>query len=100
LFLFFLVFCAYIEGEGALIVCRGSPLGIGSDLGGSIRIPAHFFGLLGFKPTPGRVSEKCVTTQIRWNSRGETNIRGTVGPLARCTDDLVLVMRSWLKPKM
>jgi Asp-tRNA(Asn)/Glu-tRNA(Gln) amidotransferase A subunit family amidase len=93
-------FCAYIGGECALIACRGSPLGIGSDLGGSIRIPAHFCGLFGFKPTPGRVSEKGVSMQLRWNFGGETNIGGTVGPLARCTDDLVLVMRSWLKPKM
>jgi len=91
-------FC--IGGEGALIAARGSPLGIGSDIGGSIRIPAHFCGLFGFKPTPGRLTSKGVTVPNLRNEMGETNIRPTIGPLARCTDDLVLVMRSLLQENM
>ncbi|CAF0980341.1 unnamed protein product [Rotaria sp. Silwood1] len=87
-------------GEGALIASRGSPLGIGTDIGGSIRIPAHFCGLFGFKPTPGRITSKDVAVPSHKNEMGETNIRSTVGPLARCTDDLVLVMRSLLQENM
>ncbi len=38
-------------GEAAIIAARGSPLGLGNDLGGSIRVPCHFCGIHGFKPT-------------------------------------------------
>ncbi|KAK0425657.1 hypothetical protein QR680_009304 [Steinernema hermaphroditum] len=42
-------------GEGALISAAGSVIGIGSDIGGSIRMPAYFNGVFGLKPTPGVV---------------------------------------------
>src|SRR5712664_4988443 len=42
-------------GEAAIIAAGGSPLGLGTDAGGSIRIPAHFCGLAAIKPTSGRV---------------------------------------------
>jgi fatty acid amide hydrolase len=87
----------FLGGEGAIIAARGAPLGIGSDIGGSIRIPAHFCGVFGFKPTPGRLTRQGVTIPSLTNEAGETNIRPTIGPLARCTDDLVLVMRSLLQ---
>ena len=44
-------------GEAALIGARGSPLGLGSDIGGSLRIPAHFSGICALKPTHGRLYE-------------------------------------------
>lgn len=90
----------FLGGEGAFIAARGSPIGIGSDIGGSIRIPAHFCGLFGFKPTPGRLTGKGVTVPSLRGEMGETNIRATIGPLARCTDDLVLVMRALLQENM
>jgi amidase len=42
-------------GEGALIALRGSILGLGTDIGGSIRIPAGFNGLCGIRPSHGRM---------------------------------------------
>ena len=44
-------------GEAALIAGGGSVLGLGTDVGGSLRIPAHFSGICGFKPTNGRLYE-------------------------------------------
>lgn len=45
-------------GEGSLVASRCTPLALGSDVGGSIRIPAHFTGTFGLKPTPERMSKK------------------------------------------
>ena len=45
-------------GEAALIGARGSILGVGTDIGGSIRIPANMQGLYGLNPTIGRVPNK------------------------------------------
>ena len=42
-------------GESAIIAAGGSPLGLGSDAGGSVRFPAHCTGIAGIKPTSGRV---------------------------------------------
>ena len=42
-------------GEGVLIAAGGSPLGLGTDIGGSVRAPALFSGCCGFKPTSGRI---------------------------------------------
>src|SRR5207237_7785598 len=46
-------------GEAAAIASGCSPGGVGSDGGGSIRVPAHFCGIAGLKPTPGRVAAAC-----------------------------------------
>jgi amidase len=42
-------------GEGALIALKGSPLGVGSDIGGSIRIPSAYCGIYGMRPSYHRV---------------------------------------------
>ncbi|WP_425614088.1 amidase [Anatilimnocola sp. NA78] len=76
-------------GEAAIIAAGGSPLGLGNDLGGSIRIPAHFSGIAGLKPT----SRRLTNAGIRSNFRGFEAIIGAAGPLARHVEDLDLALR-------
>jgi len=74
-------------GEAALIASGGSPIGIGSDAGGSIRQPAHCCGIAGLKPTAGRVPRTG-----HWPAfTGMTDSFNVVGPLARRVEDLALV---------
>ncbi|KAG7326172.1 hypothetical protein KOW79_009573 [Hemibagrus wyckioides] len=79
-------------GEGALIAAGGSILGLGSDLGGSIRIPAAFCGICGFKPTRNRISMLGLSSGVK----GTKTALSSVGPLARDVDSLALCMRALL----
>ena len=81
-------------GEGALIASRCSPIGIGTDSAGSIRIPAHFWGIYGFKPTVKRMTRMGVKETCDWQlTDGACEIQGTTGPLAHWLDDLVEIMK-------
>src|SRR5216684_947231 len=71
-------------GEAAAIASGMSAAGVGSDGGGSIRVPAHFSGICGLKPTPGRIP----STGHFPNSVGPLALLGVVGPMARTTADL------------
>lgn len=73
---------------------RGSPLGIGSDIGGSIRAPAAFNGIWGLKPTSQRISLGGIVVSNE-NTYGE-GIRGVLGPMANSADDLELLMETYL----
>ncbi|EPD92613.1 MULTISPECIES: amidase family protein [unclassified Paenibacillus] len=77
-------------GEAALIAAGGSPLGLGTDVGGSIRTPAHFCGVHGLKPTPGRVASR-PPRGIAHICREAAEMAST-GPLARKVEDLALAM--------
>ncbi len=76
------------SGEAALIAAGGSPLGLGSDSGGSIRQPAHACGIAGLKPTTGRIP---LTGHFPFIS-AMNDPRTTIGPLARYVEDLALTL--------
>jgi amidase len=76
------------SGEAAIIAAGGSPLGLGSDSGGSIRTPAHFCGIAGLKPTTGRVP---LTGHLPYIS-ALNDPRTVIGPLARRVEDLALAL--------
>ena len=73
-------------GEGAIIAARGSALGLGTDVGGSVRNPAAVCGIVSIKPTAGR----CPDTGAFSYPLGQNVIESQVGVLARTTDDVAL----------
>jgi Asp-tRNA(Asn)/Glu-tRNA(Gln) amidotransferase A subunit family amidase len=75
-------------GEAAAISCGMSAAGIGSDGGGSVRVPAHFCGICGLKPTPGRIP----ATGHYPPCGGPFSLIGVVGPMARTVEDLQLLL--------
>lgn len=74
-------------GEAAAIAAGMAAGGVGSDGGGSIRVPAHFSGICGLKPTPGRIP----ATGHYPESLGPFAMIGVLGPMARSVDDLKLL---------
>ena len=77
-------------GESAAIAAGLSAAGLGSDSGGSVRLPAHFTGICALKPTPGRIPGRghlppCV---------GPFSILGAIGPMARTIADVALLFRT------
>jgi amidase len=77
------------SGEAAIIAAGGSPLGLGSDSGGSIRLPAHYCGVAALKPTAGLIP----VTGAYGLVGGLSDTRSQVGPMARYVSDLRIAMR-------
>ncbi|KAH6653246.1 amidase signature domain-containing protein [Truncatella angustata] len=79
-------------GEGALIAFRGSPGGFGTDIGGSIRIPAAFCGLFGLRPTIGRLPYEGMANAMD----GQNTVLSVVGPLSTSAGGLKLLTKAIL----
>ncbi|KAJ6503296.1 general amidase [Mycena vitilis] len=71
-------------GEGALIALKGSPLGVGSDIGGSVRIPAGFCGVYGFRPSSNRIPYAGCVNSLE----GEDSVLSVLGPLCNTLDGI------------
>ena len=76
-------------GEGAIVSSGASPFGLGSDVGGSIRMPAFFNGVFGHKPTGGLVPN---TGQIPL-AEGRHSFYCTTGPICRKAEDLLPLLK-------
>ena len=76
-------------GEAALIAAGASPLGLGNDIGGSLRIPAAFCGITSIKPTAGRLPDHCT----HGLPVGQQCIQAQAGPMARHVHDLTMALR-------
>jgi Asp-tRNA(Asn)/Glu-tRNA(Gln) amidotransferase A subunit family amidase len=81
-------------GEAAAIAAGCSAGGVGSDGGGSVRIPAHFVGICGLKPTPGRIP---ATGQYP-PAGGPFVQLGVVGPMARTVGDVARLFEVMVGP--
>jgi Asp-tRNA(Asn)/Glu-tRNA(Gln) amidotransferase A subunit family amidase len=73
-------------GEAAIIAAGGSPLGLGTDIAGSIRLPAHFTGIVGLRPTSATLSN-----EGQWPPTvGPLAELNAIGPMARRVEDVAL----------
>ncbi|KAI0825163.1 general amidase [Trametes gibbosa] len=79
-------------GEASLIAMHGSPLGVGTDIGGSIRVPSHFCGLYGFKPSSHRMPSYGMINSLD----GQDSISTSVGPLTISLSGVTTFFRSML----
>jgi amidase len=73
-------------GAAAILTSSGSPLELGTDTGGSIRLPSHYCGIAGLKPTQGRVPRTGHIVSFEGPNQSLTH----VGPMARYVEDLTL----------
>lgn len=83
--------CGGSSGGAAVALAAGMvPIADGSDLGGSLRNPASFCNVVGFRPTPGRVPS--------WSTSQPWNLLSTSGPMARNVDDVALLLAAQTGP--
>ncbi|KAL8590442.1 hypothetical protein ACOMHN_011655 [Nucella lapillus] len=83
-------------GEGALLAAGGSVVGLGSDIGGSVRIPANMCGVYTLKPT----AERIISRGHKPLLMGQTAVLGVVAPMARDMESLTQLIRAIYTPTM
>jgi amidase len=80
-------------GAAAALAARLTPLEVGSDIAGSVRIPAAFCGVIGLKPTAGAIPlGGHVTEPVAHSRGGGVGAIATIGPMARTIDDIDLLL--------
>jgi amidase len=79
-------------GEGALLGLRGSCLGVGTDIGGSVRFPSAFNGLYGLRPSSGRLPYEGMANSMD----GQSTVLSVLGPMAHSVDAVKLFTESVL----
>jgi Asp-tRNA(Asn)/Glu-tRNA(Gln) amidotransferase A subunit family amidase len=84
-------------GEGAIVAAGGSAIGFGSDIGGSVREPAHACGICALKPTSGLLPLEGEADGWLFGDLGE--LLAQPGPLARTVSDLALALRVFAPPE-
>lgn len=82
-------------GEGALLAFGGSRVGIGTDVAGSVRVPAHFSGVWTIKASTGRMPRTGSGTSIP----GQEGVPAVYSPMARTLEDLETVWRGIVQMK-
>ncbi|KAJ4217599.1 Acetamidase [Fusarium solani] len=82
-------------GEGALVGFRGSLIGVGTDIGGSIRVPSAFNFLYGLRPSHGRLPYAKMANSME----GQETVHSVCGPLTHSVEDMRLFVTSVLAPQ-
>ncbi|KAJ4986030.1 amidase [Stagonosporopsis vannaccii] len=77
-------------GEATLLSLRGTVIGWGTDIGGSIRIPSHMNGLYGLKPSSTRLPYHGVSV----STEGQEHVPSVIGPMSQCIDSLVAATKA------
>lgn len=80
-------------GEGVLVALRGAAMGVGTDVGGSVRIPAMCTGIVGFKPSMGRIPAGGQQTG-QLDMAGKVGLESSVGVIARSVSDIGLFLET------
>lgn len=80
------------SGEGAITAFGGSAIGIGSDIGGSVRGPAAFSGSVGLRPTTNRFSKAGGVS----SAGGQESVPAVQGPMGRSVNDIDMIMDAYI----
>ena len=86
-------------GDAGLVAARCVPLSIGTDIGGSLRFPASFCGIYGFKPSNQRLSRLGCSPARKLRYSGYLHLTATAGPIGSSVQDLITGMKIFLDEK-